>query len=221
MSKRFVETESVSDGINWRVTNTSLWSFAHKIYGGCPRCSQTTIIKADFEYIYYIENARVQCLFCTFYEDWNFEKIYGTAVGKAKQPCPNCGAKWLTAEVKIKNNKPFKDHAEVTCEGCNKTSYLSLSWHQDCDSNKPLDPYFKYPLWLQIECVGETLWAFNEKHLNYLKNYVEADLRDDDGRMSWSIVSRLPKWITSAKNRQDILKAIVKLEKQIMELNKK
>ena len=218
---RFIETVAESDGVNWKIPNVSLWSFAKQIYGKCPRCSQATIIKADFKYIYHIENARVQCLNCTFYEDWNSEKIYGTAIGKAQKPCPNCGSKWLAAEVKIENAKPLKDHIEITCEVCGKPSYVSLSWHRGYDGDKPLDPYFKYPLWLQIECAGEILWAFNENHLDYLKSYVEADLRDDNGRMSWSMVSRLPKWITSAKNRQNVLKGIAKLEKQITELNKK
>ena len=221
MSQRFVETESVSDGVNWRITNTSLWNFTKKIYGKCPKCEKETIVKADYKYIYRIEEARVQCLNCAFYEDWNSEKIYGTAVGKAKQPCPNCGAKWLTAEIRNKNAKPLKDHAEVSCEVCGKISRMSLNWHQECLEGKPFDPYFKYPLWLQTECAGEILWAFNEKHLSYLKSYVEADLREDDGRKSWSIISRLPKWITSAKNRQNVLKAIAKLEKQITEINKK
>lgn len=221
MSKRFVETESVSDGVNWRVTNISLWNFAHKIYGKCPRCGQATIVKADYKYASRIENARVQCLNCAFYEDWNSEKIYGTAIGKVQQPCPNCGTKWLTAEVKIKNAKPLKDYTEACCKVCGKTSYLSLTWHKESNAGKPLDPYFKYPLWLQTKCVGENLWLFNENHLNYLRSYVEADLREDDGRMNWSIISRLPKWITSAKNRQSVLKAIAKLEKQIVEIDKK
>ncbi|MCY7347504.1 MAG: hypothetical protein LH614_14970 [Pyrinomonadaceae bacterium] len=221
MSKRFTETVAKSDGVNWKIPNASLMSFAQKIYGKCPNCGQATIIKANYKYFNCIENSRVQCLNCAFYEDWNSEKIYGAAVGKAKKPCPNCGTKWLAAEVKIKNAKPVKDYAEVTCEVCKKPSYLSLSWHREFNENKPLDPYFNYPLWLQTECVGEILWVFNEEHLNYLKSYVKADLREDDGRLDWSMISRLPKWITSAKNRQQVLKAIAKLEKQITELNKK
>jgi hypothetical protein len=221
MSKRVIETLSESSRVNQKNPNISLMNFAQKIYGKCPNCDQATIIKADYKYFNRIENARVQCLYCSFYENWDSEKIYGTAIGKAKNPCPNCGIKWLTAEVKIKNSKPFKDHAEVTCKICKNTSYLPLSWHQDYSSNKPLDPFFKYPLWLQTECGGKILWAFNENHLNYLKSYLEANLREDDRRLSWSMISRLPKWMISAKNRQGVLKGIEKLEKQTTELKRK
>ena len=36
------------------------------------------------------------------------------------------------------------------------------------------DWYFGLPLWLEIECCGKTLWAYNEKHLDFIENYVSA-----------------------------------------------
>jgi hypothetical protein len=70
------------------------------------------------------------------------------------------------------------------------------------------DWYFQYPLQLQIECCGQTLWAYNEKHLEFIKNYVEAKLRARTPNINRSLVSRLPKWIKSARNRERILRAI-------------
>ncbi len=220
MGKIFVETIGKPDGRNWRIANASLMSFAQTIYGKCPNCFKATIIKADYKYFNSPENARVQCLNCTFYEDWNAEKIYGQAVGIAKKPCPNCGAKWLSAEVKINRAKPFKDHAEAVCSVCGKVSYLSLAWTQADDSAKPLDPFFRYDLWLQTECANNVLWVYNEKHLSYLREYIEADLRQDDGRKKWSMISRLPKWMTSAKNRKDVLNAVTKLEAKFKEISR-
>jgi hypothetical protein len=70
------------------------------------------------------------------------------------------------------------------------------------------DWYFQYPLQLQIECCGQTLWAYNEKHLEFIKNYVEAKLRARTPNINRSLVSRLPERIKSARNRERILRAI-------------
>ncbi|PAQ15652.1 hypothetical protein CD798_05465 [Bacillaceae bacterium SAOS 7] len=75
------------------------------------------------------------------------------------------------------------------------------------------DWYFGYPLYLQISCCSHTLWAYNLQHLEYLKNYVEAELRENHPYYL-SIESRLPLWIKAAKNREIVLKAIEKLEQK-------
>ncbi len=77
------------------------------------------------------------------------------------------------------------------------------------------DWYFQEPLWLQTECCGETLWAYNEKHLEFIENYVAAKLRARIPNQNRSLASRLPKWIKSAKNRDEILKAIGKLKEKL------
>lgn len=80
-----------------------------------------------------------------------------------------------------------------------------FDWHED-----------NLPLWLQAVCGENTLYAFNPKHLAIIEGYVSAKLREritnEDGCPSnGSMISRLPAWIKSAKNREDILKAINKL----------
>ncbi|MCU0240403.1 MAG: hypothetical protein MUC29_13265 [Pyrinomonadaceae bacterium] len=78
------------------------------------------------------------------------------------------------------------------------------------------DWYFGLPLWLQISCCGETLWAYNYKHLEFIENYVSANLRERTPNLNKSVASRLPKWIKSAKNRDEILKAIKKLKSKLL-----
>lgn len=75
-----------------------------------------------------------------------------------------------------------------------------------------VDWYFQLPLWLQISCCGEVLWAYNRSHLEMLENYVGAKLRERTVKGRNSFLSKLPKWIKSAKNRDEILKAIGKLK---------
>lgn len=203
MRKRFTES------------NASLMSFAQEIFVKCPKCSEAAVINAEYKYFNCLDSAKIQCLKCTFNELWDSKKFYGKAIGKAKQPCPNCGSKWLEAELKLQSGKPSENAVEATCKVCHQTSYLNLNWTQDDYPNEPFDPFFKFPLWLQTSCVGQILWTYNKKHLDYLKSYVEADLRDDDFRMKWSMISNLPKWIILAKNRDKVLKAIVKLNKKL------
>ncbi len=78
-----------------------------------------------------------------------------------------------------------------------------------------VDWYFRLPLWLQISACGETLWAYNLKHLEMLENYVSAKLRERTSKGRSSFLSKLPKWIKSAKNREEILKAIGKLKEKL------
>ena len=82
------------------------------------------------------------------------------------------------------------------------------------------DAYFHEPLWLATPCRGHTLWAYNARHLAFLRAYVEATDRrakarvDTDPRNS-TLASRLPRWIKLAKNRATVLAAIATLEEKL------
>ena len=73
------------------------------------------------------------------------------------------------------------------------------------------DWYFNLPLWFQMPCCGETLWAYNRPHLAYLKRYVEAGLRDECSYPDTGLARYLPKWMKAAKNRAEVLTCIQKL----------
>lgn len=76
-------------------------------------------------------------------------------------------------------------------------------------------------LWLQIPCCGETLWAMNERHLNWLAEYVEATLRTvsqtEQGYANQALQSRIPKWISSSRNRPKMMAGIEKLRRRLEE----
>lgn len=78
-----------------------------------------------------------------------------------------------------------------------------------------VDWYFGLDLWLKTSCCGEMLWVYNRKHLDFLENYVSAKLRERMPHRNKSLASRLPKWIKSAKNRDQVLKAIAKLKEKL------
>ena len=78
------------------------------------------------------------------------------------------------------------------------------------------DPYFHQPLWLKSDCGENTLWAYNYEHLDFLERHVEAKLRERniESIENKSLGSRLPKWITSKKNRELVLKTIKQLKEK-------
>ena len=80
---------------------------------------------------------------------------------------------------------------------------------------------FGYPVWLQSDCCGETLYALNYEHLQFLEDYVSAKIRErgienkeEFYYRNRTLESRLPQWIKSAKNRERILKTIENLKKK-------
>lgn len=78
----------------------------------------------------------------------------------------------------------------------------------------------RLPLWLSVSCAGDTLWALNREHLTLVKRFVSATLRERvrDTEFGWqnkSLLNRLPKWIQSAKHRDEVLRGIRKLETKL------
>lgn len=129
--------------------------------------------------------------------------------------CPKCSrmAKVVSAAVgSEKINAKLFAPRNLICLNC----VYRYSWQGgEIGIGASVDWYFRLPLWLQISCCGKTLWAYNEKHLDFLANYVGAKLRERTPNTNKSLASRLPKWIKSAKNRDEILKAIEKLRTKL------
>jgi hypothetical protein len=82
------------------------------------------------------------------------------------------------------------------------------------------DPYFGVPLWLQLETRHGWLWAYNLEHLDLLRRYVQATLRERaswyDTRQKMTLVARLPLWIKRSKNRDEILRAITRIRASLV-----
>ena len=78
-----------------------------------------------------------------------------------------------------------------------------------------------YPtLWLRTGTRHGELWAYNLQHLDLIRRFVAADLRErapwyDHGR-KMTLVARLPVWIKSAKNRDEVLRAVDRLRTTVI-----
>lgn len=117
----------------------------------------------------------------------------------------------------------FYDYRIVGCPKCSKPvdfSDLKVTCVH-CGFNKefkPMDSWYNLaPItvemedFLKISCCGHTLWAMNLEHLDFLERYVESSLRERIPNINKSLASRLPQWIKSSKNRNEILKGISRL----------
>lgn len=75
------------------------------------------------------------------------------------------------------------------------------------------DPYFGYCLTLCVSTRNGLVFAYNQEHINCLKDYISANLRQRTYlNTNKTYFNRLPAWIKSARNRKEILKAILRLE---------
>lgn len=152
----------------------------------------------------------------------NHEHRFSISVPTEKDPtlivCPKCSnmAKILT----VSEQPGIGHHVKLVCKNCGLTkesigTERSFNWHE----TNPTDGYFGYQLWLVIPCCGESLWAFNIRHLNFLHNFVSAELRerdkDESGWHNSSFASRLPKWLKSSKNREKIISCLIKLKRKL------
>ncbi|MET9680649.1 hypothetical protein [Streptomyces coeruleorubidus] len=110
----------------------------------------------------------------------------------------------------------------LVCRGCG----LSRVWSgrrvtlSRGTAQPATDPYFGLPLWLQVEPRPGWLWAYNLDHLDLIRRFVQASLRE---RAPWygtgpnmTLVARLPAWIKRAKNRDEVLRAVSQIHTSLI-----
>ncbi|MGW3142473.1 hypothetical protein [Streptomyces sp. NPDC001139] len=110
----------------------------------------------------------------------------------------------------------------LVCRGCG----LSRVWSGRCvalpagTAQPATDPYFGLPLWLQVETRHGWLWAYNPEHLDLIRRFVQAPLRERapwyDTGQKMTLVARLPTWIKRAKHRDEILRAVSRIQASLV-----
>ena len=182
--------------------------FEDEVFVVCPMCTKRAIITKENPNSYSSKSI-LKCPNCFYQQDGRRESF---AV-ELNCNCANCAAE---IKVSLQNVKEKKDKIAVRCTNCGETeSYeprnIEQQWLYKNDG-APSDNYFGLPLWLTRNFRGNNLWAYNYKHLDYLKQYIAADLREKNGRLGWTMVEKLPDWMKSAKNRDKLSKLISELE---------
>lgn len=125
--------------------------------------------------------------------------------------CPRCG------QCANLTSTPGSRTYACVCDSCGyseKHAIIREPYRTDWYARR--DSWNKW-LRLQTPCCGDTLYALNGDHLTFLESYISAKLRGrrHDPKLGWSnksLSSRMPQWMTSAKNRDEVLKCIRRLK---------
>ena len=143
--------------------------------------------------------------------------------------CPKCEQKAIVKASEFSFGKTNENDVRFVCSSCGYSKILSekpssiiYSSNEKIISGRHyfvgggIDPFFHLPLWLSENLNGNLFWAYNTEHIEFLENHIQAKLRERNGieYRNKSIGSRLPKWMTSKKNRELVLKTIEKLKRK-------
>jgi hypothetical protein len=198
-----------SDSISHRFTDTSqtLHHFSQYILVHCPRCEKRAYVQTDAV----TKKSELKCPQC--YHSEKQGKWYGLTDLVIRQRCDACG-KWI--DERVREDKVKFPYLLVTCAFCKQEkAYKPIQEKVYTTSRLPTDPIFGLKLWLQADFGDYVLWAYNQEHLQYLKEYIGAKLREKNGMSRRTLALKLPQFIKSAKNRDALLKLIAKLEQKL------
>ena len=135
--------------------------------------------------------------------------------------CPACGRRAtvrLHALAQPVKRGPFQAHREarLACTHCGRNARRAAFVRR---IHGPADTVFGHPVWLQARCAGRTLWAYNARHLDALEEFVRAGLRErrrsePHGWRNAAWTSRIPRWLSSARHRDEVLRCIARLRRE-------
>lgn len=149
------------------------------------------------------------------------DTIYSLMADEVLVKCPRCAG---CASHRPLNSELAKQDwfapRRLVCTHCG----LIREWHDKgiyrCWRESPArDDYFRAILWIRGSFGAHEIWAYNWPHLALIEKYVAAKLRPHvrDPEYGWankSFVNRLPAWIASAKNRNEILATIDRIRRE-------
>ncbi len=184
----------------------------------CPQCKLPSVLSyspCDGQTQYFTEGhfsfTCKNCLYTLNGSKQNTENGYYYA--RADGRCRKCGGQWLYPKEKLVNSGSLPKYIEQQCTYCHHfTQFEEYTIHFEYDKQLGYTK-FGLDLYLKTPTRWGDLFVYNQKQLTDLKAFVEANLRErtqNTGNSSY--YSRLPAWIKSARNRKEILKALLRLE---------
>lgn len=204
-----------------------------EIWVHCPKCQKLAKIIEIKERE--LETVRVFCTHCTYRKTLQHIHIQTYDYMNYYFNLNETMAEWSGAcEVKINAKctickegkyKYLRQYARkslipreivVSCNFClreNRFDDSTYTLRKISYSKVGFDPYYAYRLFLNIAVRQGQICVYNPTHLEILKKFIQADLRERKfPNYNRSYFSRLPAWIKSTRNRKEILKAILRLE---------
>lgn len=192
----------------------SLISFADEVLVICPYCNARATVSLEPGEVASIfstsAKAKFRCNSC--YRSIAKNRWFGPLIfSPLNARCGHCGSPLKFGRIL----KVYKDKIKAKCQSCNQDKkYDFVCTRTYANAKQATDPYYGLQLWLQTPIDDNILWAYNFEHLEYLKSYVGAKLREAPAGGKYSLVWKLPDFIKLAKNRDKILKGINKLAKK-------
>ena len=186
-----------------------LKQFSGEILVQCPRCQQKATVLADLGEYYSVKSLKFKCPNC--FTSINEKKWYGPViVSLTSNRCGKCGSNLGFSDQVFKK---CPEQLVIRCELCkHEQSYSTKCYKTFAYDKQATDPHLGLTLWLQAQVGDDTFWAYNYEHLQVLKDYVAAKLREELVVTKYSMTQKLPEFIMVAKNRERILKVIERLE---------
>jgi len=199
---------TIEDKKRFKDENYTIHNFQNEVFVECPKCSKKAVIKKEIPNSYWSERT-LACPHC-HYSQKGRKKTFKVEL---KCNCSNCASK---IDITIPNVNKKKESIGIKCKNCGITQdYEPKNVVQEwmfSTIGKPSENYFGLPLWISSNFKTFSFWAFNYEHLEYLKKYIFADLRERNNRIHWTMVEKLPVWMKSGKNRDKLIKIIKELE---------
>lgn len=132
--------------------------------------------------------------------------------------CPQCAER---AHVRVTEQTEMLLFAprRMTCGSCGHSEEWKANKISPRFDDEPTDWYFQAEFWHKRPCCGHVLWVANREHLEFLKSYIGAKIRSHvrtvKGWSNRSLSARLPRWISSARNREAILTVLCEIETEM------
>ena len=180
----------------------------------CPKCSKAGVVYFDKE-----KNiAFFRCKSCYTQKEVFLGEEYAFEV------ISQCTSTGKYFRLSISNDKVHGQKIRVKCPYCGESIIGDISniREKQCivfeNIRHAKDPYFHYPLYFQVGYKGKIIWALNRKHLQYLIDYLSADIRTVQAefyktyKTMYSQSDMLPAFMKTAKNRDKIVKLLLKLQ---------
>ncbi len=184
--------------------NLYLGHFSNKILVHCPKCRN----KATVDTCYGVLSCDT-CGYYSMYEDKDYYRL------EIQLNCPQCGKRIEFAIDKVTEKK---EKMRVSCPHCGFTHAYKPKYtgYDDLSQNVEWgkERIFQADLWLKKPYKNHLFWANNYQHLDYLKRYIQATIRERNDYPRMSMIARLPPFIKAKKNRESLLQLIEGLERK-------
>ncbi|HLK09084.1 MAG TPA: hypothetical protein VKV30_14105 [Candidatus Angelobacter sp.] len=121
--------------------------------------------------------------------------------------CEKCGKCATMLKFVFSQEARIGRFGQCSCLHCGHQWMMPAGFHL----------FTRGPLWLKMPCHKNVLWILNRPHLEFMEQFIAADLREErmPERSSRRLSSALPRWLIASKNRDDVVRCLKKLREKL------